>query len=241
MLKNNKLIYIFCLTSGLLFYLPLLSSDMSFLWNLTKEDGFFENAGAFFFLSSSCIFFIIYACSRIGNNFYFFRTNKNIFFFFLALLFFMGFGEEISWGQRFFGIDTPEHIKKLNMQGEINLHNLKFFHRFADLAQTQEKPFWALMLDIGRLYAIFWFTFCIVIPLLTKTSSNMAKFFREINVPIVPLWIGIFFLINYILSNIIYSNVNINKYTSLMEIKECVSAFIFLIVSSYFWSNRKNY
>lgn len=32
--------------------------------------------------------------------------------------------EEISWGQRIFGIETPETLKKSNVQGEINLHNL---------------------------------------------------------------------------------------------------------------------
>ncbi|WP_420417335.1 hypothetical protein [Pacificispira sp.] len=32
--------------------------------------------------------------------------------------------EEISWGQRIFGIETPEALKESNVQGEINLHNL---------------------------------------------------------------------------------------------------------------------
>lgn len=33
-------------------------------------------------------------------------------------------GEEISWGQRILGIETPEALKQSNVQGEINLHNL---------------------------------------------------------------------------------------------------------------------
>lgn len=32
--------------------------------------------------------------------------------------------EEISWGQRIFGIETPAALKESNVQGEINLHNL---------------------------------------------------------------------------------------------------------------------
>jgi len=33
-------------------------------------------------------------------------------------------GEEISWGQHFFGWDTPETIRSLNDQNETNLHNM---------------------------------------------------------------------------------------------------------------------
>jgi hypothetical protein len=34
-------------------------------------------------------------------------------------------GEEISWGQRIFGITTPEVIGAVNAQGEFNLHNIE--------------------------------------------------------------------------------------------------------------------
>lgn len=33
-------------------------------------------------------------------------------------------GEEISWGQRILGIETPAALKASNVQGELNLHNL---------------------------------------------------------------------------------------------------------------------
>lgn len=33
-------------------------------------------------------------------------------------------GEESSWGQHWFGYDTPEAVASVNMQGEFNLHNL---------------------------------------------------------------------------------------------------------------------
>ncbi|HMQ33877.1 MAG TPA: hypothetical protein PKD53_24300 [Chloroflexaceae bacterium] len=33
-------------------------------------------------------------------------------------------GEEISWGQRIFGWETPEHMLETNRQGELNIHNL---------------------------------------------------------------------------------------------------------------------
>lgn len=47
-----------------------------------------------------------------------------ILFFFLAIgLFFMA-GEEISWGQRLFNLETPEKIAERNLQGELTIHNI---------------------------------------------------------------------------------------------------------------------
>ena len=42
----------------------------------------------------------------------------------LALLCLLAAGEEISWGQRLLGLETGEAFRKLNYQGETNLHNL---------------------------------------------------------------------------------------------------------------------
>lgn len=42
----------------------------------------------------------------------------------MALLFFLGGGEEISWGQRIFGIESSEYFKQNNAQQETNLHNM---------------------------------------------------------------------------------------------------------------------
>lgn len=42
----------------------------------------------------------------------------------LTLLFFFGAGEEISWGQRLFGVESSEFFAENNAQGETNLHNL---------------------------------------------------------------------------------------------------------------------
>ncbi len=36
--------------------------------------------------------------------------------------------EEISWGQWFFGFETPSDIKDINSQGELNFHNIRGFH-----------------------------------------------------------------------------------------------------------------
>lgn len=43
---------------------------------------------------------------------------------FYALLFFLGAGEEISWGQRIFGWESSEFFQENNKQMETNFHNL---------------------------------------------------------------------------------------------------------------------
>ncbi len=45
---------------------------------------------------------------------------------FVALVCLFGAGEEISWGQRVFGIASPEAFVERNAQQETNLHNLTF-------------------------------------------------------------------------------------------------------------------
>lgn len=42
-----------------------------------------------------------------------------------ALLFFLGTGEEISWGQRIFGWESGDFFMENNKQFETNLHNLR--------------------------------------------------------------------------------------------------------------------
>ncbi len=44
----------------------------------------------------------------------------------LTLFCLFGAGEEISWGQRIFGLETPEYFSERNAQGEIGFHNFRF-------------------------------------------------------------------------------------------------------------------
>jgi hypothetical protein len=45
-------------------------------------------------------------------------------FLLLAVGAFLVAGEEISWGQRILGVETPEKLRALNRQGEIGVHNV---------------------------------------------------------------------------------------------------------------------
>lgn len=62
------------------------------------------------------------------------HKTKKILLYLAAFVFFMGSGEEISWGQRIFDIATPEKLLVINDQDELNLHNInkKFFDILVD-------------------------------------------------------------------------------------------------------------
>jgi hypothetical protein len=55
----------------------------------------------------------------ISHNGHLFSPSTVLF----GLAFLFGAGEEISWGQRIFNIESSEFFKQYNAQGETNLHN----------------------------------------------------------------------------------------------------------------------
>jgi len=108
----NRFLYFF---TFMLFisYFPLqkLYPHLSYLY---IEDGFFESLTAVFAIISSllCLISIYY------NNEYI--PVKLI----LSAMFFLFGMEEISWGQRMFGWNTPEVLSTINYQNETTIHNI---------------------------------------------------------------------------------------------------------------------
>lgn len=83
------------------------------------EDGLVEWLSVLFLLSGAAVCFKR-VFSLIGER----PRSFLIFTSLLGLLYIFGAGEEISWGQRLLGIESPEFFKQHNGQGETNLHNL---------------------------------------------------------------------------------------------------------------------
>jgi hypothetical protein len=59
-------------------------------------------------------------------------------------------GEEISWGQRLLGIDTPPAIASRNNQGETTIHNLSIVHAPYRLALFLVGAYGSLLVYAGR-------------------------------------------------------------------------------------------
>ena len=235
-LKNSTYPYIVSATIGILFsYLIYISADGNQRGLLGVEDGPYETVGALFFLFSSLFFFMTYFKNKNNFNFFFLKSTRNIFFLLLGILFLVIFLEEISWGQRIFNITTPESIREINMQGELNIHNLEIFH--AVTRDGVQKTGWQNMLTLTRIFSIFWFSWCVLLPLVYKYNYQIKKLIDKIDLPIIPISIGIFFLITYVVGKIIY--ILIDNSFRLQEIKECNIAFLFFIVSIWFFNNYK--
>ena len=102
------------ISASMYFYLA------DFYHKMVAEDGLFENLTALVLLVTSVLFFI-----RLLREW----RNRNRFWIALNILIvigaFFGFGEEISWGQRIFSIESGEFFVNNNLQSETNLHNLE--------------------------------------------------------------------------------------------------------------------
>lgn len=197
---------------------------------LGREDNFFENLTAIFFLLASVFFLIAFRCTR------------NLFYLSLFLLFLFGAGEEISWGQRIFGFDLPDFIIRHNVQKEFNLHNIEFFN--GEDHDHNKKTGLAKWVSINFIYKLFWLSYCVTIPLCAVCHSSVQSLTKIIKLPVPPVEIGIFFVINWVifrtgLSFLLPDGKVIKYYETISEISECVSAFIFLLLGFYFYSTEK--
>ena len=93
---------------------------------LTNEDCLVEWTQVFLFLVAIIYCFLMVKGYRIYYNN---TIAMGCFLSFLILAVFV-VGEEISWGQRIFEIQTPDFLKEVNKQHEINFHNLRAIQRF---------------------------------------------------------------------------------------------------------------
>ena len=142
------------------------------------------------------------------------------------MLFLFGAGEEISWGQRILGFQTPEPLSQVNRQEEFNLHNLSAWEA-------------SDFLDPDRLFDIFWFLFAVLTPAVALVAPTFRNFAGRF-IPIVFWGIGLLFLYNYLwakLAKVLFDAASVFDRISLQqaiqEIKESNYAIIFILVGLY--------
>lgn len=82
------------------------------------EDGLFETATAVVLFI--CAVVLLIGVGRSWNIDR--RLGATVAF--MAVVCFLLLMEELSWGQRIFGFETPDRIEEINAQQEINLHNM---------------------------------------------------------------------------------------------------------------------
>jgi hypothetical protein len=188
------------------------------------EDHYFESLGALSFFVSSILFLGAFLKGRKvqGENKVFW--TKQLICLGLAFFFFFGAGEEISWGQRVFNLETPESINAVNDQGEINVHNISFG---------------GVNIPFETFFDLFWIAFTVVLPLAAMFFKSFERFAAKF-VPIVPLAVGLLFVFNYLwakVAKMIYvSTYNFDFIPfrqAVQEVKEGNYAVLFVLVAMF--------
>ncbi len=135
------------------------------------EDGPVENATAIGYGLSSIIFTVLAWRARAIPA-HSLRLGR-FFLLMWALAAFIVLGEEISWGQRIFGYQTPEWLAAYtDYQNEFNLHNLEFVRENFTTGRTSITKY-------ANLFSIIMMTIGVALPVLALTPigrSLMQRF-----------------------------------------------------------------
>lgn len=206
-------------------YLVYLVFNEDTINKLGAEDGLFEYFTGLLFLVTSILFIIIYS------------LRKKIIHLVFALVFFIGMGEEISWGQRIINYQSPEYFKENNIQKEFNLHNLSIFD--SQEGGGQYKTGLSYYLSMNFLYKFFWLIYGVILPVVYSLSRFVRDIVGKIDLLVSPLILGIVFLVNWLLCRITLSFLlpegrSLPYYYTAGEISEFGSAFIFTVLGAYF-------
>ncbi len=147
------------------------------------EDHVVEYLGALGLFAASVLFFLGFLRVRQSPI----SWVKKAFLLVLALVFFFGGGEEISWGQRILGLETPEGLRESNVQGELNFHNLEVL---------------GVNLEIERLFQAFWVVFAVLLPIVCAFSDRARTTLGRL-IPVLPLWIAALFVVDQVLAELV--------------------------------------
>ena len=123
-------------------------------------------------------------------------------------------GEEISWGQRIFDVETGEFFSKHNRQAETNLHNL-------EVAGVNLNK-----LIFGKILVLFLVAFYLVLPWLYSRRGKVHGWVSGQYFPVPKIHHGISMLIFAVVIDFVPSS----KRGELNEV--CLGVFALLLVKS---------
>ena len=148
--------------------LVLLHQNQEAFLVLVREDGLVEwlTFGELLIMSAFSFFTSrVFSHSEQGSG------AKRVWLF-LGFLFLFGAMEEISWGQRVFGIESPEWFLKHNKQGETNLHNLLIYGININ------------KLVFGKILGILIGMYLLAVPPLYRFNERFKEFMNRWGIPI---------------------------------------------------------
>lgn len=154
-------------------FLSRINHD-AFRYQFVAEDGFLES------ITSLSLFCVMLICA---NRILKLRRIRSLLFLsmtgFIALVGLFGAGEEISWGQRIIGWQSPEYFLEHNKQEETGLHNLVVEVNGKKLSINK------IIFGTGLAIAMFIYLF-VMTPLYRshqKRDGPFAKFIDRMAIP----------------------------------------------------------
>jgi fumarate reductase subunit D len=137
----------------------------------TVEDGFVEWMTSITLFGAFC-----FSIHRAVTAWRLFDYRGRFILLLIALVCLFGAGEEISWGQRVFDIETPQSLMERNAQQELNLHNLTFHWNGEEVKINR--------LVFGRLLTISLLTYLFVLTPLYHRRPGFARFIDTWAIPV---------------------------------------------------------
>lgn len=171
-----------------------------------REDGLVEYLTAIFlFFASIVALYRIFEYRKLKKPLWILTASV------LAFLFFFAAGEEISWGQRIFNIESSDFFLENNIQDETNFHNLLVGDTNLNIL---------IFSKIMLLVMISYFVFSRILYAKTKIIRNLVNSFR---VPLPQLrQIIVMLSLNLIIAAFYVKKIS--------ELHEITFAFIFFII-----------
>jgi hypothetical protein len=198
------LVAVILLTGFILFY-----NDVTVFETYVREDGIVE------WLT---VLGLLLGCGVCLARFIRLRKHRTTWFLFVTLILaifqFFAAGEEISWGQRIFGIKSSEFFLEKNTQGETNLHNL-----IVDGVKLNQVIF-----SIGLIAALG--IYLLLMPYLHRRNKKLSLLIDRSGIPVPRIYQVISIIVLFLLTELI-------RHGKRAELLEAGITLLFFLIIRY--------
>lgn len=168
------------------------------------------------FLEWMTVYALLMCAQTCALRLYRLRSKKNLLFLLCTLaafcIFMFGAGEEISWGQRIFGIESSEFFAANNSQKETNLHNL--------VVEGKKVNKIIFGTGLGIIVALY----LLVLPVLYRKKESIKSFVNKFGIPVAKNH----HIISYVLLFATTSLIPSSKRGEVLEFGGCLLFFLML-------------
>lgn len=196
----------------LLVAIIILIAFIFFYWNTHFLDVYLDEDGPMEWLTVAGLLAGFFVCAYrfinlLKTKSWWFLTVTLV----LGVLLFIAAGEEISWGQRIFGIQSSEYFLKHNAQGETNIHNL-----VVNGVKINKLVFSTILIAALGVYLV-------IMPLLYKTKTGFKNLIDNCGIPIAKTYQVFSFLVVFSISSLLHHDRN-------PELLEAGAAALFFLI-----------